>query len=840
MVNIVLVSHSALLAAGIVEMMRMVMQQSQVSIAVAAGADDPSHPLGTDAAKIRDAIEDVYSDDGVLVLMDLGSAVLSAEMALDFLAEEKRKRVRLCAAPLVEGAIAAAIQSSLGASLDRVAAEAEGALSGKIESLSQRAGTDAIAPQPSSAPPVATDVQQVRLVVENRLGLHARPAALFVQTAGRFQSDIRVARARDSRQVNAKSFNAVAALGIRQYDEIVVSATGVDAADALAALQRLAAEKFGEADDVSADQQPLSPLRSADAPPGALRGIAASPGYALGRAVVLRNVEPQVERLAIDDPAAEMSRFSVALEAVRSKTRQVRDQIAQHHPYEAAIFDAYLMFLSDPDVLSRVQQIVERERVNVEWAWQQAVRESVQAFESLDNDYMRARAVDIRDVGLQVLTQLLGHTAVTHVDQPGIVVVDDLSPSDTARLDPANVLGICTERGSSTSHSAILARTLGIPAVVGVGPAVAHVRPETPLIIDGFAGLVWIDPDESVAADYTAKLAQWRITYERAQKSSAAPAVTKDGIGIEVAANIGSLEDARAALANGADGVGLLRTEFLFLDRATAPDEEEQFEAYHAIARVMEQRPVVIRTLDVGGDKPLPYLHMAREENPFLGQRAIRLCLERPDLFKPQLRAILRAAAGHRIRIMVPMIADIGEWRRARSILDETIAELRNRGVSIPDHVDVGMMVEVPSAALLAHIFAPEVDFFSIGSNDLTQYTLAAERGNASVAYLQDGLHPAVLFQIRQVVQSAEAAGKWVSVCGELAADRQALPILVGLGVKKLSMSPGSIPQAKELVRQLTLRDVQQWANQALTLESAEAVRQFIRRKLATIGEYEG
>jgi len=254
----------------------------------------------------------------------------------------------------------------------------------------------------------------------------------------------------------------------------------------------------------------------------------------------------------------------------------------------------------------------------------------------------------------------------------------------------------------------------------------------------------------------------------------------------------------------------------------------------------MDQRPVVIRTLDVGGDKPLPYLRMAREDNPFLGQRAIRLCLERPDLFKPQLRAILRAAAGHRIQIMVPMIADIGEWRRARSILDETIAELRNRGVPIPDHVDVGMMVEVPSAALLAHIFAPEVDFFSIGSNDLTQYTLAAERGNASVAYLQDGLHPAVLIQIRQVVQSAEAAGKWVSVCGELAADRQALPILVGLGVKKLSMSPGSIPQAKELVRQLTLRDVQQWANQALTLESAKAVRHFIRRQLATIGEYEG
>lgn len=840
MVNIVLVSHSALLAAGVVEMMRMVMQQSQVSIAVAAGTGDPSHPLGTDAAKIRDAIEEVYSDDGVLVLMDLGSAVLSAEMALDFLAGEKRHRVRLCAAPLVEGAIAAAIQASLGASLERVAAEAEGALSGKIESLGRRAGAAAVVLQPSSVSPAATGVQQVRLVVENRLGLHARPAALFVQTAGRFQSDIRVARAHDSRQVNAKSFNAVAALGIRQNDEIVISATGVDAADALTALQQLAAQRFGEIDDVPDDQQSLPSLRSTDTPPGALRGIAASPGYALGQAVVLRTVEPQIERLAIDDPAAEMARFSAALEAVRRKTRQVRDQIAQRHPYEAAIFDAYQMFLSDPDVLSRVQQIVEHERVNVEWAWQQVVRESVQAFEALDNDYMRARAVDIRDVGLQVLTQLLGHAAVTHVDQAGIIVVDDLSPSDTARLDPTKVLGICTERGSPTAHSAILARTLGIPAVVGVGPIVAQVRPATPIIVDGSAGLVWIDPDESIIADYQTKLVQWRATYERAQRSSAAPAVTKDGIDIEVAANIGNLEDARAALANGADGVGLLRTEFLFLDRTTAPDEEEQFEAYHAIARLMGQRPIVIRTLDVGGDKLLPYLRLAREENPFLGQRAIRLCLERPDLFKPQLRAILRAAAGHRIRMMVPMIADIGEWRRVRRILDETIAELRRQGVPIPDHVDVGMMVEVPSAALLAHIFAPEVDFFSIGSNDLTQYTLAAERGNASVAYLQDGLHPAVLIQIRQVVQSAEAASKWVSVCGELAADRQALPILIGLGVKKLSMSPGAIPQAKELVRQITRSDAQQWANHALTLESADAVRQFIQQKLAAIGENEG
>ncbi len=832
MVSIVLVSHSSLLAAGIVEMARMVMQQAPVPIAVAAGADDPEHPLGTDAAKIRQAIEEVYSEDGVLVLMDLGSAVLSAEMAVDFLPEDKRVHVRLCAAPIVEGTIAAVVQASLGASLDRVVAEAMESLAGKSESLSNHVQ----AVVSSTLAPSEGNVLEAQLTVTNRLGLHARPAALFVQTAGRFRSDICIARAgQETRQVNAKSFNAVASLGIRQHEVITVSARGSDAAEALAALQQLAADQFGEADEPP-DVQPSSPPPPPiEAPAGALRGAAASPGYAIGPAVVLRQMAPQVERRAIDDPGAEIARLRAVLDAVRESTQLLRNQIARQHPYEAAIFDAYLMFLADPEVLAQVQQIIEREHVNAEWAWRETVNESARAFESIEDEYMRARAVDIRDIGAQVVSRLTGQTRAISIDQAGIVIAPDLSPSDTAHLDRSVVMGICTERGSPTSHSAILARTLGIPAVVGAGAAIGRVEPGTLLVVDGYEGLVWVAPDEQVVAEYADRQAQWRAVQEQARQSSAAPAVTKDGAHIEVAANIGSLADARAAVECGADGVGLLRTEFLFLERTAAPDENEQYEVYAAIARTMEGRPVVVRTLDVGGDKPLAYISLEREENPFLGQRAIRLCLNQPDLFATQLRAIVRASAGHSLKVMFPMIANISELRRARAVLESAAAGLRAQATPMADSIEVGMMVEVPSAALLAHVFAPEVDFFSIGSNDLVQYTLAAERGNAAVAHLQDGLHPAVLVQIQHVVQSAQRAGKWVSVCGELAADLEAVPVLIGLGVQKLSMSPGAIPQVKGFIRQLTLEEVRQWARQALAMESAEAVRQFIRARLETL-----
>jgi phosphoenolpyruvate-protein phosphotransferase len=488
-----------------------------------------------------------------------------------------------------------------------------------------------------------------------------------------------------------------------------------------------------------------------------------------------------------------------------------------------------LLFLNDPEFLDGVRHTIEAEHVNAEWAWKTAVESSAQKFEAIDDEYMRARAADVRDIGRQVLVQLTGQGKEVALPHAGILIAIDLAPSDTARLDRSKVIGICTERGGPTSHSAILARTLGIPAVVGLGPKIMTIVDGTNLIVDGQNGQVLTAPTSALVDDYAKRLKEWHLARDTARSASAAPAVMKDGTTIEVVANIGSPEDARVALDNGAEGVGLLRTEFLFLDRRDAPSEEEQFDAYQTIAEVMGERPVIVRTLDVGGDKPLAYLDLGREENPFLGQRAIRLCLNRPDIFKTQLRAILRATPKHNLKIMFPMIADITEVRRARALLNEAHAELAAEKALLADRVDVGIMVEIPAAAILAHALASEVDFFSIGTNDLTQYTLAAERGNRAVAHLQDALHPAVLIQVRQTVQAASAHGKWVGVCGELAGDPAAIPILIGLGVRELSMASGSIPKAKQIIRGLYLKDAQAVAAQALQLDTAEAVRKLMK-----------
>jgi phosphocarrier protein FPr len=822
MVNLVLVSHSLKLAQGVAELAQAMTLQQPVAIAVAAGAGEAQQLLGTNAQDITQAISKVWSPDGVVVLMDLGSAVMSAEMALDLLRPDQHAAVRLIAAPMVEGAVAAAVQASLGGTVDQVAEEAMGALAAKLDHLGH------FQPQPrlkTEVEPVVGALD-VTVKIENRLGLHARPAALFVQMAARFKSDIFITRVTDeSRRANAKSINAVASFGARQNEVLRIMAAGPDAATALQALQALIASKFGEdGEEQAAPAKVAEPALPAAA--GVLNGIAASPGYAIGPAVLLHTIEPAVSRQTIDNTAAEWARLQDALEAVRRDTLGLRDQIARSaNRYDAAIFDAHLMFLNDPEFLLGVRRIVETERVNAEWAWKTAIDTAAQAFETIDDEYLRARAADVKDIGRQVLMRLIGQEATAALPHAGILVAVDLAPSDTARLDRSKVLGICTERGGPTSHSAILARTLGIPAVVGLGPLIMTVADGAELSVDGQHGQVWTAPSEETRAEITARLKEWHLARESARLASAAPALTADGAAIEVVANIGSAADARVALDNGAEGVGLLRTEFLFLDRRDAPGEEEQLAAYQAIAEVMGERPVIVRTLDVGGDKPLPYLDLGHEDNPFLGQRAIRLCLNRPDIFKTQLRAVLRATPGHNLKIMFPMIADVTEVRRARALLAEARSELAAAGAAVADRVDVGIMVEVPAAAILAHALAAEVDFFSIGTNDLTQYSLAAERGNAAVAHLQDALHPAVLIQIRQTVQAAGAHGKWVGVCGELAGDPAAIPILIGLGVKELSMASGAIPKAKQIVRALKMPEAQALAAQALQMETAETVR---------------
>jgi phosphocarrier protein FPr len=495
------------------------------------------------------------------------------------------------------------------------------------------------------------------------------------------------------------------------------------------------------------------------------------------------------------------------------------------------------MFLEDEALLLPARKQIFDEKQNAAQAWKSAVDQVSGNLRSLEDAYLKTRAKDVEDVGRQVLQNLLGNkSAAPKMDKSGIVIAADLSPAETARFDMNTILGICTAFGGSTSHTAILARELGIPAVVGLGEQILKIQDGGLLILDGERGQVFIEPDADLIEQYSKKAETIREEKNRARLESAASAITRDGKSIEIAANIGSVASAQKAVKLGAEGVGLFRTEFMFLNRATAPHEEEQFQAYHATAQALNGRSLIIRTLDAGGDKTIPYLNLESEMNPFLGWRAIRLCLAEPELFKTQLRAILRVAAEFPIKIMFPMIATLDELRRAKTLLQEARQELSARGEPCAEKIETGMMVEIPSVVAMAEAFAAEVDFFSIGTNDLTQYTFAVDRTNAKVASLADACHPALLRQIQRVVDAARSSGIWVGVCGELAGDPQAIPILLGLGVDELSMSSASIPMAKNIVRGWSSSDAQSLATQALQLDSAQAVRMFVKNSLNVQG----
>lgn len=834
MVGIVIVAHSATLAEGVRELADQV-AQGKVRLATAGGVDDPKHPFGTDAARVSQAVQSVYSDDGVVVLMDLGSALLSAETALEFLTEEQRANVHLCEAPLVEGAIAAAVQAAIGSDVKQVLAEARGALAVKIAQLRPQISEAPV----TIAPTAALAADELHLTVRNRLGLHARPAAKFVSTAARFQSDITLRNVtRLTGPVSAKSINQVATLGVRQGHEIAIAAQGPDAGEALSALRALVEANFGEEVEPGDIGAARKEVETSPAFFSGLKGIPASPGIVIGPVATYHPALPPVQEHVVDNPQAEWGRLRTAIQTAQKDIQSLRARAAsQVSEYEASIFDAHMLFLQDPALVDVVRQRIFDRRINAEAAWQAVVDEMMGAYRVMEDEYMRARAADVGDVGQRVLRLLMGTApADFRPPVPSILAAADLTPSDTVQLAPEWVLGICTEVGGATSHSAILARSLGIPAVVGVGPQLARLSDGTLVALNGETGQVWINPTPDERAGLEAMRERWLETRRTADAASHEAAVTRDGHKVEIAANIRGLVDAQAALDHGAEGVGLLRTEFLYLDRLTAPSEDEQAAAYEAIAQVMGTRPLIIRTLDVGGDKPLPYLDIGQEANPFLGYRAIRLCLDRPDLLKTQLRAILRASPEHQIKIMFPMIATLAEARAAKAVLSQAQAELRQAGIPFDEKMEIGIMIEVPSAVIVADQLAAEVDFFSIGSNDLSQYTLAADRTNARVASLADAFQPAVLRLVRQTIQAGHAAGIWVGVCGELAGDPLSTPILLGLGLDEFSMNPLSIPQVKHIIRCLTLAQSKELAEQALASDSADQVRDTARARLTVLG----
>jgi multiphosphoryl transfer protein len=797
-VGLVIVSHSAALADGVVELARE-MGGGDLAIESAGGMEDGA--IGTDAERVRLAVERARSPDGVLVLMDLGSALMSAEMAAEMV-EPDGGPVVLCGAPLVEGAVAAAARARAGASLADVAHEARGALRMKTTQL----GEEEPEGEAAGAPAAAGDAEAVelRLRVEPRLGLHARPAARFVAAVSDFDARVEVRNAtRSTGPADGRSLTGLAVLNARQGDEIVVQARGDQAAQALEALRALAAENFGDApDDAAAGEPPrATPAPASLVAPSArtrLRGVAASPGIAIGPARWLRALEPPVDDEQPGPPAEERARLDAARAAARQDLEAARAAVlGRGAASEAEIFTAHALLLDDVALTGPALREID-EGVGAGRAWRSAAQEAAAAFRALDDPYLRERAVDVEDVARRVLAHLAGAPAGAAPRDAGIVLAGELTPGEAVGLDPGETWGIVTARGGATAHAAILARALGIPAVVGVGDALLGIPEGTPLVLDGEAGTLEVDPGDDVVARLQARREAAAEARRAMLARATEPGALRDGRRVEVFANVGSPAEARSAVAQGAEGVGLLRTEFLFLDRATPPAEDEQVAVLRDIARALDGRPLIVRTLDAGADKPLPFLRQQPEDNPFLGRRGIRLSLAEPDLLRTQLRAILRVAGEHPVKVMFPMVATLGEVRAARAVLDRARAELGSRA-----ELDVGVMVEVPALALEAARIAPEVDFFSIGTNDLAQYTMAAERGNAALAGLLDDSLSPVLALIASVTAAAEAHGRWVGVCGELAGEPEAAVLLAGLGVRELSMAASRIPAVKAALREV-------------------------------------
>lgn len=546
--------------------------------------------------------------------------------------------------------------------------------------------------------------------------------------------------------------------------------------------------------------------------------------------MVWRDTAVAIPRATNRSPAQESERLDAARRTSREQISQLKASVSTTASLaEAAIFDAHLMFLDDDALLEKVQEGIDAGTA-AEGAWMDGIEFFAAQLARLPDPTLQARAADVRDVGRRVLDQLLGRSAASiHMPAPSVVVARDLAPSQIASLPVAQVLAFCTAEGGPTSHTAILAKAWGKPAVVALGTAALEISDGAELLVDGGRGEVVVDPDEETGQAFARQRHQSEQVAASALAAAHEPAITLDRRRIEIAANIGSVDDAAQAVEYGAEGVGLLRTEFLYLDRQNAPTEEDHLAAYKAILQTMGTRPVIARTLDIGGDKTVPYLDLPKEANPFLGWRAIRISLDRPEVFAVQLRALWRASPGHDLRIMFPMIATPDELRAAKAALDRAHLDVAARNQAVAARVQVGMMVEVPSAAVLADQFARDVDFFSIGTNDLTQYTLAADRTNERVVTLSDACHPAVLRLIHQVVESGHREDRWVGVCGELAADADAAPLLLGLGVDELSMAPQRIPAVKAIIRQWSYTRAQQLARQALAVRSAEAVRALVR-----------
>ena len=562
-----------------------------------------------------------------------------------------------------------------------------------------------------------------------------------------------------------------------------------------------------------------------------INGIAASDGVAIAKAYLLVEPDLSYNSEKVKDVDAEIAKFQKAIETSKVELTKIRNNAEENLGADkAAIFDAHLLVLDDPELIQPIEEKIKNEQVNAPTALSDVTGQFITIFESMDNEYMKERAADIRDVSKRVLAHILGVELPnpSMIDESVVIIGNDLTPSDTAQLNKAFVQGFVTNIGGRTSHSAIMSRSLEIAAVVGTKSITQEVKQGDMIIVDGLTGEVIIDPTEDEVIAYQNKRERFFEDKKELQKLRDEETTTVDGEHAELAANIGTPNDLKGVIENGAEGVGLYRTEFLYMGRDEMPTEDEQFEAYKKVLETMKDKRVVVRTLDIGGDKELPYLSLPEEMNPFLGYRAIRLCLDQPEIFRPQLRALLRASTYGKLSIMFPMVATIKEFRDAKALLLEEKENLTNEGIEVSDDIEVGIMVEIPSTAALADVFAKEVDFFSIGTNDLIQYTMAADRMSERVSYLYQPYNPAILRLVQQVIEASHKEGKWTGMCGEMAGDETAIPLLLGLGLDEFSMSATSILKARRQIKGLSKNEMEELAQSAINCATSEEVQALV------------
>ncbi|TVR70130.1 MAG: phosphoenolpyruvate--protein phosphotransferase [Spirochaetaceae bacterium] len=839
MVGLVIVSHSHTLAEALRTLAGGVVDGS-VPIACAAGTGDDHQELGTDVTEIVAAIRSVDSPEGVLVLADLGSAVLGAETAIELLGDSLVGPVRLAAAPLVEGAVSAAVQISLGADLDTVAREAGGALFSKQEHLE---GEGRERDQSAGCGESGTgEWHQGRFRVTTRQGLHARPLVHLVKTAARHdvRGEIRPVRG-DQPWVNVRSFNRVVTLQIRSGEEFEIRFTGAEAPEALEAVADLAARQFGEQPQRSETMDSDATRQSRSGSTSRIRGMPASAGLALAPVEVLRVPRPSFGRsdategiafreaplgsrqvwrdLAILRDSIRLLTGEIRLEAGRA-SREGRQEIGE-------IGEAHAMILEDPELLRAAGAIYSTCEMEPLEAFWRAAESVSREYQRLEDAYMRVRAIDVLDVAVRLVSFVDPRCIPDYTlpESPVILAADELLPSYTMHLDGARVQGIMTTGGSPSSHAAIIVRGLGIPMVTAVDlpPEWQNFMNGREVILDGYTGEIDLTPDEMSRRTVLARREEEERRRAERRTLAFGPASLLEGPTVRVEANIATAADAREAAVNGADGVGVLRTEFLFLGRREIPGEEAQLLALREMTAPFGSMPVTVRLLDIGGDKDVVALNLPREANPFLGVRGVRLLLHRgfEDLLRGHLRAVLRLACERDVRIMIPMVTMEEEIREVRVRLQAARDELVREEVPHRWPLDLGIMVETPAAALVAERLARAVDFFSIGTNDLTQFVMAAERGNEALAVFDNALHPAVLTAVRSAIRGAASAGIPLSVCGEIGSDPGALPVLIGLGVRSLSVSPVSVIAVKEQIRVLRESDCREYARDALSGETS-------------------